>query len=301
MLSREDNIAFMSEEQEAVVDMQNTYSLNRENVIFQKISQKELAWNDFKESLQHWRIWIMLAYQDIKLRYRRSVLGPFWITVSMAITVYSMGYLYSHLFRVEFHDYFPYLVGGVLGWSLISTSILDLSEVFMLSENMIKQIKLPYSLYIHRVTTRNMIIFFHHLLVIIPVIIFFHEISKTNWYLLMLIPGLLIIYVNAICYGMVLAMIGTRYRDIPQIIKSFISVVFFVTPVIWDPALLPPDKQIFISLNPFYSFIELIRAPLTGHLLSLSHWIMVFIVTLVGILLSALIFSARRARIVYWI
>ena len=302
MLSREDNIAFMSEKQEAITIAENTYSLDREPVFFPQISQKQLAWDDFKESLQHWRIWLMLAYQDIKLRYRRSVLGPFWITISMAITVYSMGYLYSHLFRINFNDYFPYLVGGILGWSLISTNILDFVEVFILSENIIKQIKLPYTIHIHRVAARNTIIFFHHLLIIVPAVMIFHATAKTSGYLLMmLIPGLLLIYINAFCYGIVIAMIGTRFRDVPQIIKSFISVVFFVTPVIWNPDLLPADKRFFISLNPFYSFIELIRAPLTGHFMTPFQLIMVTVITLIGIFASYLLFSAHRARIVYWI
>src|SRR3989338_10164686 len=128
MLSREDNIAFMSEKQEAITIAENTYSLDREPVFFPQISQKQLAWDDFKESLQHWRIWLMLAYQDIKLRYRRSVLGPFWITISMAVTVYSMGFLYSHLFHIELSQYYPFVVASMLAWSLISSVIIEMTD-----------------------------------------------------------------------------------------------------------------------------------------------------------------------------
>src|SRR3989338_7014101 len=142
MLSREDNIAFMSEKQEAITIAENTYSLDREPIFFPQISKKQLAWDDFKESLQHWRIWLMLAYQDIKLRYRRSVLGPFWITISMAITVYTMGFLYGHLFRSELQTYYPFLVSGMLAWAVISSIVLELTEGFILSEALMKQIKL---------------------------------------------------------------------------------------------------------------------------------------------------------------
>src|SRR3990167_6279929 len=295
-------ISFMSIKQEAIITDEQTVSVALPQAGLMTKSQSQLARQDLYDSLKHWRIWLMLAYQDIKLRYRRSVLGPFWITISMAITVYSMGYLYSHLFRINFNDYFPYLVGGILGWSLISTNILDFVEVFILSENIIKQINLPYTIHIQRVAARNTIIFFHHLLIIVPAVMIFHATAKTSGYLLMmLIPGLLLIYINAFCYGIVIAMIGTRFRDVPQIIKSFISVVFFVTPVIWNPDLLPADKRFFISLNPFYSFIELIRAPLTGHFMTPFQLIMVTVITLIGIFASYLLFSAHRARIVYWI
>ncbi|MCW5583007.1 MAG: hypothetical protein KIT56_03835 [Gammaproteobacteria bacterium] len=148
---------------ETAIASPSDLSLNGDNVIdvaFPTINQKKLAWQDIKSGLLNWRIWVMLAYQDIKLRYRRSVLGPFWITLSMAITVYSMGYLYSHLFHVQLAEYFPYLVAGMLSWSLISTTVTDTVETFTANDALLKQIKLPYSLYVHRVVARNLLSFF---------------------------------------------------------------------------------------------------------------------------------------------
>ena len=220
-------------------------------------SARQLAFRDIKEGIAKWRIWLMLAYQDVRLRYRRSILGPFWITISMAITVYSMGYLYSHLFHSDLETYFPFLVAGMLAWALISTQVSDLTEALTSSEGLIKQIKLPYSLYIHRVATRKIIIFFHNILVIIPILIIFHRVAKINLSTLLLIPGLILIYINSISYGLVLGILGARYRDIMQIVKSLIQVAFFLTPVMWNPAILPPQKHYIVLFNPFYAFIEL--------------------------------------------
>src|SRR3990167_7170629 len=75
------------------------------DITFPEVTQRQLAQEDITDGCKKWRIWLMLAYQDIKLRYRRSVLGPFWITMSMAITVYSMGYLYGHLFHIPIQEY----------------------------------------------------------------------------------------------------------------------------------------------------------------------------------------------------
>ncbi|OGT35136.1 MAG: hypothetical protein A3F11_07575 [Gammaproteobacteria bacterium RIFCSPHIGHO2_12_FULL_37_14] len=265
------------------------------------ISQRQLAWNDLVEGVTQWRLWLLLAYQDIKLRYRRSILGPFWITISMAMTVYSMGFLYGHLFHMPIQEYFPYLVAGMLTWSLISTTLNDLVDTYSAAEIMLKQIKLPYSLYIHRIVAKNVIIFLHNLLVILPIPFIFHDAVKINWYTLLFVPGLMIIYLNAICYGIILAMIGARYRDIPQVIKSLINIIFFVTPIMWKLEVLPPSKQIIVLLNPFYSFIELIRAPLTGYAPTSFNFIMISIVTLIGMIGCYAMFSARRSRIIYWL
>lgn len=264
-------------------------------------TSRQLALKDLKDGLLKWRIWAMLAYQDIRLRYRRSILGPFWITLSMAITVYSMGFLYSHLFHSDIKSYFPFLVAGMLSWTLISTQVTDLTEALTSSDGLIKQIKLPYSLYIHRTALRNIIIFFHNILVMIPVFIFFHHSVKINGWTLLLIPGLFIIYLNSICYGIILGMIGARYRDIMQVVKSLIQVSFFLTPVMWNPVILPQDDRYLVFFNPFYAFIELIRAPLLGVAPVFATLALVAVVTFVGIVLSIKMLTQYRARIVYWL
>lgn len=262
---------------------------------------KRLALKDITEAIVKWRVWLMLAYQDIKLRYRRSVLGPFWITLSMAITVYSMGLLYSHLFHSDINTYFPYLVGGMLSWALISGTIIELIDTFAQTEGMIKQIKLPYNLYIHRVATRNLYIFFHNVLVIIPILIIFHQSAKVNLNTLLLFPGLAIIYFNAITYGMVLAIIGARYRDLSQILKSLIQVVFFLTPIMWRPDALPANKKFIVLLNPFNAFVNTVRAPLIGTAPTAQDLFIVTIVTFFGAILSYNMFVRYRSRIIYWV
>jgi len=263
-----------------------------------KINQ-QAAWLDFVEGFKKWRIWLMLAYQDIRLRYRRSILGPFWLTLSMAITVYSMGYLYSHLFHIDLKTYFPFLVSGMLGWGLISTIIMEYTDGFLTADGLIKQIKLPYTLHIHRIITRNIIIFFHNIVVIIPIYFIFHTPVGLNF--LLLLPGLAVLYLNAIAYGLILAIVGARFRDISPIVKSLVQVIFFVTPVMWNPSMLSEKNRFFFVYNPFYSFLELIRNPLLGSYPSTESIIMVFLVTSVGIILSAILFTKYRARIIYWL
>lgn len=289
------------EKQTKMMDSSLNIDSNASPDAFPSRNQSFLALQDLDRGLKQWRIWLMLAYQDIKLRYRRSVLGPFWITISMAITVYSMGFLYAHLFRTDMKQYYPFLVAGMLSWSLLSNVIIDLTETFTSGDGLIKQIKLPYSLYIHRIAARHLIIFFHNLLVMIPILIIFHDSVKINQYTLLLLPNLLLTYINTISFGLILAMIGARYRDVSQIIKSLIQVAFFVTPVMWNPAVLPEQYQKFLYMNPFYIFVEIIRAPLTGQPNSMLVLSIAGFITLLGIAICWLMFKRYRARIIYWL
>src|SRR5258708_2503583 len=125
-----------------------------EDIAFDSVHQSALALADIRDGLRLWPIWMMLAYQDIKLRYRRSVLGPLWLTISMAITVYTMGFIYSSIFNTDIASYFPYLAAGMLSWTMVSSIVTELTDGFTVSEPLMKQIKLPYTLYIHRIVSR---------------------------------------------------------------------------------------------------------------------------------------------------
>ncbi|PNL60048.1 ABC transporter permease, partial [Legionella anisa] len=88
-------------------------------------------YKELKAIFVEWPIWFMLGTQDIKLRYRFSSIGPFWITINMAITVYSMSFLYSHLFKVKLEDYLPYLTSGIICWSFLSNLFIEGSNAFI--------------------------------------------------------------------------------------------------------------------------------------------------------------------------
>jgi len=267
---------------------------------FRQLQQRK-ALQDFWQSFSLWRIWLMLAWQDIYLRYRRSVIGPLWITLSMAISVYSMGFLYAHLWHVPLNDYFPFLVTGMLSWALMALIITEGADVYLISASLIRQIKLPYSLYVHRITMRNFMIFGHNLLVMLPVYVFFHQDFKVSFVYLSFLPGLLLFYANAILYVNILGMACARYRDFGQIIKSLIQVMFFMTPVMWKWTILPQQYQSYVFLNPFFNFIEIIREPLLGLYPDSRSYLFVGLATVIGMILNALLFVRYRARIVYWL
>jgi lipopolysaccharide transport system permease protein len=293
----------MSTQQDAIIAMaaEDFAAPQEKTVVFPRQSQTFLAQQDFLDGLKQWPIWLSLAYRDISVRYRRSSIGPFWLTLSMAITVYTMGYLYGHLFHTDLQRYYPLLAAGMLAWALLSSIITDATDAFTSSSPLIQQIKLPYTLYIHRVVTRNIIIFFHNIVVMVPILIIFHQYAKVNFCTLLIIPGLIAIYIASFIYSTIFAIIGARYRDVSQIIRSMIQVIFFVTPVMWEPDVLPAHDRFIIDLNPFYAYIQLIRAPLLGKVPTMHNLIVVLITTAIGAVIAAKMFTRYRARIVYWL
>lgn len=244
-------------------------------------------------------VWLTLGSQDIKLRYRRSILGPLWITISMAITIYSMGFLYAKLFHIEIDTYLPYLASGIIGWSFISSLLIESSQVFIESEGYIRNQESYVSTFMMRLIVRNILVFLHNLLAFIPIII----VCKLNfgYKFLFLIPHIFIIALNAFFYGTSLAIIATRYRDFSQIIASVMQVIFFLTPVMWMATALSTNMQWIIKYNPFYYFLNLIRAPLLASNTPENGLFVMFCVTLFGFLIYSLLLSRYKYRIVFWL
>jgi lipopolysaccharide transport system permease protein len=258
-----------------------------------------LALQDILAGIKSWRIWLLLGWQDIRLRYRRSQLGPFWLTLSMGITIYSMGFLYGHLFKMDLNTYFPFLASGLLIWTLILNTVNDSTNCFIDASSYLRQMKMPYIIFVLRVVTRNFVIFCHNIIAIIPILIFCH--IKFGWWLFAVPFGLLIILVNGMIYGVILAMLGARFRDIAQIIMSLMQVVFFVTPVMWMARVLPPQYQFIVKFNPFAQYIDLVRAPLLGNWPSFYSYVVTVGLTIIGLILMLFIYYRGRHRIVYWL
>src|SRR3954452_22448644 len=110
------------------------------------IAAMATGWSDMIAGLASWRLWVRMGWNDILQRYRRSVLGPFWLTASTAIMVVVLGLLYAELFKTQISDFLPFLCTGLLVWNLLATFLGEGGMIFTAAESYIKQVRLPYSI-----------------------------------------------------------------------------------------------------------------------------------------------------------
>ena len=154
------------------------------------------------------------------------------MTLSTGILVVSLGLLYSRIFQTDIATYLPYLALGFIVWGFLSTTINESCNAFTESERIIKQVKVPFSVFVLRVVSRNFIVLMHTIILIIPIAIFF-QISP-HFAALFALPGLAILCINLVWVGLVTAVLSTRFRDIPQIVTSVMQIAIFATPVMWQ-------------------------------------------------------------------
>lgn len=258
------------------------------------------ALQDIAESFAHWRIFCMIGVNDIRKRYTRSKLGQFWLTLSLAINIGALGFVWSHLFKMSIADYIPYLATGTIIWTFILGCITEGAMVYISSTSYLMELNIPKVSYINSLFVRNLIILLHNLLVLIPIFVFCPQaISLINicHFLAGLSTTLLFLFPAVIVIGL----FSLRFRDCPNIIASLMQVVFYVTPVLWKVELMPERAHTYMLFNPFAVFLALCRDPLMNIPVSNDYWIAAFIYIALAWIVAVPIFSKFRSRIVYWI
>jgi ABC-type polysaccharide/polyol phosphate export permease len=257
------------------------------------------AVNDIRDGLRCRDLWLALGMQDIRQRYRRSLLGPFWLTISMAVMIGAMGPLYGALFKYDPRTFIPHLALGLIIWGFIAGQIGDFGETFSNSTNYLRQMKLPLSMFVFRVMWRHTIILGHNILVF--VIVWAVLPVHLNSSLLVLPISMFLVLANLFWMGCMTSIFCTRYRDMHPVIGNLVQVMFFVTPIIWKAEQLSPERQHLIHLNPFFYLLELLREPLLGVMPAPEIWIRATIMAVVGLALALFMLGKLRHRVTYWL
>ena len=253
---------------------------------------------DFAAGFALWPLWVQLGWNDILQRYRRSLLGPFWLTASMAVMVITLGVLYATIFRTSIDEFLPFLCVGLLLWTFLSSFFLEGGTLFIGAETYIKQVRLPFSVYVYRSSWSKLVILIHNFVIYFGVLLYFRIWPGAVG--LLAIPGLLVVVINGALATLCIGIVSARFRDIPQIVSSIVQIVFFVTPIMWKPELLH-DRSYIVAANPFFHLIDVVRSPLLGLLPSLTSYLAVLLITLVNAAVSLVLFTRFRSRIAYWI
>lgn len=278
---------------------QNTYSNpnNRHSI------RDEFAYvvTDYFQSLKQRRIWMYMAYADIRRRYQRTLIGPFWATLSLGIFILSMGFLFSHLWKTDMKNFLPYFSSGFIAWTFLSSLITDSCNTFISYESLLKQINLPKASFAYLVVTRNFIIFLHQLVIFIIVALIFHV--NVNLNTLLIFPAIILLCLTGSWVAIAIGLLCSRFRDMAQVISSLLQISMFVTPIFW------PVKQLgngfkaylIVNANPLYHYVALIREPFLGKQPHLISWLVVIFLTVFGWLASMLVLAKQHRKLIFWL
>jgi len=259
----------------------------------------DAALADISKAIRRPGLWLEIGWLDVKQRYRRSTLGPFWITISVAAFVVGLGIIYGGLFGQPLAEYLPYVGIGLIVWMLIAALINDGCAAFTSAEGAIKQVPVPLSVHVLRSVWRNLIITAHHAIIVVLLIIGFGV--PIGWSGLLAVPAIVLLTAFGIAVALAFGLLSARFRDIPLIMTNLVQLGFFLTPIIWRAADLPPERRSVAQVNPFHYMISIVRDPLLGAPPPLWYWAIAIGMTALALGVAFLLFARFRARIAYWL
>jgi lipopolysaccharide transport system permease protein len=260
--------------------------------------RQKMAVRDLKEAWVLARLCWTLSWLDIKLRYRGSLLGPFWLTLSTAVMVGALGVVNSALFKTPMASYLPFLALSLVLWSFLSTLVSEGCTCFTSSEGMIRSIRMPFAIYGARVVVRNLLVLAHNVAVIVVV-----DVALGAWpdrTAFLAIPAFAVWCVDGLAISLLFGAFCARFRDIPPIVASIMQMAFFVSAIIFKPEQLGA-KEWLLPLNPFFSLLEIVRAPLLSEVPSLATYVSALLYSAVICGAGWLLFVRVRGRIAFWV
>ena len=245
-------------------------------------------------------MWGRLGWAEVRGRYRRTVIGPFWAVLSLAIFIIIFSIVWARLWKINVVEFLPYVSAGMITWTMLSTIINEGCLTFTVAEALIKSLCFPYTVLTCAVTWRNLILFIHNLIVYVGIAIFCGV--PLTWATLLIIPGLFIICVNGIWVATLLGMLCARFRDVPQLITIFLQVLLFVTPIFWTYDQLGGRMgAALVNFNFLLHYLEVVRMPMLGKVPTMYSWAVVIAGTVIGWWLTLLVYSRFRRRVPYWL
>lgn len=256
------------------------------------------ALTDLSLGFRRWRLAAALAWLDIRNRYRGSVLGPFWLTLSTGLMLAGLGILYSALLHQTLRSYLPFLSVSLIVWNMISQIVTDATTSLISAEGMIRQLPLPYTTHALRCVFRNVITAAHNLPLIVVVLAVTGAFPGPG--VVLAVVGLAVLGINAFAAALLLGMLCARFRDLGQIVNSVMQLAFFMTPILWQPSSLGRRAWLLL-FDPFYSVMQIVRGPLLGTGASTLVWLSALIFTVLMCGVTYGFFVRFRGRIAFWV
>ncbi len=261
-----------------------------------EISKNYTMSSDIKESLIQWKFWLNMSVLDIKNKYIRTVLGPFWVTGTVAVTIIAIGPVFGVIFDRPLDSYLLHLATGMTFWIYISSSIGESCGVFLENATIIKNTDKPKYIYIFRIISRNTIILFHN--ITIPVLIGAYF-GFFSYNLIFLVPFIILTSLLLALIALPVGILSTRYRDFIPFVQNILQLFFFLTPIFWVAGT-ATARFSFLHLNPFDYLLRALRMPFYSTY-DFKTFVIIFIFMIIFYLLSVLLYKKYSNKISYWL
>lgn len=243
------------------------------------------------------RIAAALAWSDMRHRYVRSLLGPFWMSLQMAIVVAVLGSVIGQMSNADMMARLPMLALSMTAWTFLNSVVLDATTALQNSASLIRDRALPPVIFLLQCTFRQGLFALHNACV--PLLLWLLLTPRDLSGALAALPGLSLFVICTFGLSLVLGALATRYRDLKPIIESTLMLAFLASPVIWSADMIN-HRSTVMRLNPLTHLFAVWREPLAGGHVDATSVIYV-LVALALLLCASVLTLVHLRKAAFWI
>lgn len=261
-------------------------------------SPHSIFYADFVLAVKLKPMWIHTGWIDVIWRFRRTRIGQFWHTLSLAALVIVMGVIWSTILKQDPIQYFRFVGTSMIVWSLVASFVTDGAAALISGEATALSMRFPYIAFAFQHAWKSLLLFAHHFVLYLAIIIL--TLQLPGYAVFLAIPGLFLVVANGVWMTLLVGMLCLKRRDFVLAIATAMQIGMFVTPVFWPKAMLGERLAFAADFNPLYHLMTILRDPLLGIVPPLESWLASLATLLVGWLLTAWIYGRFRDRMSYW-
>ncbi|MFN8176610.1 MAG: ABC transporter permease [bacterium] len=200
----------------------------------------------------------LLVEKELKLRYRRSVLGFAWTMLNPLLTMLILSVVFSHMMRVQVSHFPVFLLSALLPWNFFVQSVTGGSMSIVHNESLLRNVRVPRAIFPIALVGSHLVNF---LLALLPLVLLMLVQGVPLRPSVLLLPYCLLT-IGVFTTGIVLAAAAWTvfFRDVAQVIEVGLTAVFYLTPVIYPLSVLPAKYVWLFKLNPIYYQVAPLRS-----------------------------------------
>jgi ABC-2 type transport system permease protein len=245
-----------------------------------------------------------LVSRDLKVRYRRSAIGFLWTMLQPLLMMLVLQAVFSTLFLAKSVEvptnYAIYALAGILFWNFFSQSIVASMNSLRGNAQLLQKLPVPKAVFPLATVLSGLVnLVFALLPLLVLLIVTGHPLKPA---LLFLPVAILIAALFTLGAGLLLSPLAVFFSDVVELIGVLLTLLFYLTPVIYPKDIVPERLRWVVRYNPIRSILEVFRDPIyQGEIPPLSHLTVSIVIALLLLALGAWVFRRSSDRIPFYI
>ena len=256
------------------------------------------AFEDIREGVRLAPLWWRLGLDQTVARYRRTLLGPFWLASSTVATGIALAVVFGAIFGGDWRTNFSFILSGVLCFNLTSSLISEGAQTFIGASGTMQIRRLPLSFHVFLTCDKALINFAHQVVAFWIVTACLKLLPVPHWELIFTLP---LVVATGFFLAFPIGMVSTRYRDVNYFVGFILQGLFMLTPVFWRRSQIPVKLRWLVDFNPLAHMMDILREPFLGHPAVATDVKAVVFTLLMAMAISLLSLASFRRRVVFWL